>query len=241
MTTLANRPNTALMVIDVQNGVVAGSHDRDGVIGNINALVDKARAEEVPVVWVQHSDDGLEQGSDDWRIVDELSPGDGEPVVQKNYGDSFEAHRPRGGAGRPRRRAGRGHRRAERRVHPGDPARGPGPRLRRHPGRRRAHDRGPHRSTARRAPTWSSRTPTCTGSGPARRAGSGDVVTTGEVSFTRSRADPRSRRRGRGGRGSGRRIGTLQRNPKAGRVNPSDIRTPVRPCPHPRVGEEAPP
>jgi nicotinamidase-related amidase len=91
MTTLANRPNTALMVIDVQNGVVAGSHDRDGVIGNINALVDKARAEEVPVVWVQHSDDGLEMGSDDWQIVDELSPGDGEPVVQKNYGDSFEA------------------------------------------------------------------------------------------------------------------------------------------------------
>jgi nicotinamidase-related amidase len=91
MTTLANRPNTALLVIDVQNGVVAGGHDRDGVIGNINALVDKARAEEVPVVWVQHSDDGLEKGSDDWRIVDELSPGDGEPVVQKNYGDSFEA------------------------------------------------------------------------------------------------------------------------------------------------------
>ena len=91
MTTLADRPNTALMVIDVQNGVVAGSHDRDGVIGNINALVDKARAEDVPVVWVQHSDEGLEKGSDDWRIVDELSPGDGEPVVQKNYGDSFEA------------------------------------------------------------------------------------------------------------------------------------------------------
>ena len=90
MTTLTNRPNTALMVIDVQNGVVAGSHDRDGVIGNINALVHKARAEEVPVVWVQHSDEGLEQGSDDWRIVDELSPDDDEPVVQKHFGDSFE-------------------------------------------------------------------------------------------------------------------------------------------------------
>ena len=91
MTTLANRPNTALMVIDVQNGVVAGSHDRDGVIANIATLVSKARAEQVPVVWVQHSDEGLEKGSDDWQIVDELSPGEGEPVVQKNYGDSFEA------------------------------------------------------------------------------------------------------------------------------------------------------
>ncbi len=91
MTTLSQRPNTALMVIDVQNGVVVGGHDRDGVVGNIGALVDRARAEQVPVVWVQHSDDGLEQGSDDWQIVDELSPGEGEPVVQKHYGDSFEA------------------------------------------------------------------------------------------------------------------------------------------------------
>jgi nicotinamidase-related amidase len=91
MTTLSQRPNTALMVIDVQNGVVVGGHDRDAVVGNIRALVDRARTEQVPVVWVQHSDDGLEQGSDDWQIVDELSPGAGEPVVQKHYGDSFEA------------------------------------------------------------------------------------------------------------------------------------------------------
>lgn len=91
MTTLSQRPNTALMVIDVQNGVVVGGHDRDTVVGNIGALVDRARAEQVPVVWVQHSDDDLEQGSDDWQIVDELSPGEEEPVVQKHYGDSFEA------------------------------------------------------------------------------------------------------------------------------------------------------
>ncbi|MFL6169961.1 MAG: isochorismatase family protein, partial [Ornithinibacter sp.] len=91
MTTLSGRPRTALMVVDVQNGVVVGGHDRDGVVGNIAGLVDRARAERVPVVWVQHSDDGLEQGSDNWQIVDELTPAEGEPVVQKHYGDSFEA------------------------------------------------------------------------------------------------------------------------------------------------------
>ncbi len=91
MTTLSQRPNTALLVIDVQNGVVVGGHDRDRVVGTIAGLVDRARTEHVPVVWVQHSDEGLEQGSDDWQIVDELSPGEGEPVVQKHYGDSFEA------------------------------------------------------------------------------------------------------------------------------------------------------
>jgi nicotinamidase-related amidase len=90
MTTLENRPNTALLVVDVQNGVVAGAHERDSVVANIGSLVEKARQEQVPVVWVQHVDDELPQGSDDWRIVPELVPGDAEPQVQKHYGDSFE-------------------------------------------------------------------------------------------------------------------------------------------------------
>ena len=73
MTTLSNRPNTALLVIDVQNGVMEGAPRRDDVIKNINSLVDKARAEDVPVVWVQHSDDGpLKQGSEAWQYVPEL-------------------------------------------------------------------------------------------------------------------------------------------------------------------------
>jgi nicotinamidase-related amidase len=58
---------------------------------NVGNLVEKARQERVPVVWVQHSDDGLERGSDAWRIVPELTPDDAEPLVEKNYGDSFEA------------------------------------------------------------------------------------------------------------------------------------------------------
>jgi nicotinamidase-related amidase len=90
MTTLENRPNTALLVIDVQNGVVGGAHERDTVVTNVGSLVDKARRERVPVVWVQHSDGQLARGSDDWRIVPELAPGDAEPLVEKNYGDSFE-------------------------------------------------------------------------------------------------------------------------------------------------------
>jgi nicotinamidase-related amidase len=90
MTTLANRPNTALLVIDVQNGVVAGAHERDAVVANVNTLVEKARQAQVPVVWVQHNDSGLERETEDWQIVPELSRGDGEPLVEKSYGDSFE-------------------------------------------------------------------------------------------------------------------------------------------------------
>ncbi|MGC1419469.1 MAG: isochorismatase family protein [Acidimicrobiales bacterium] len=90
MTTLKNRPNTALLVIDVQNGVVAEAFERDAVVANIKSIVAKAREEQVPVVWVQHSDEQLSTGSDPWRIVPELDPSETEPLVAKNYGDSFE-------------------------------------------------------------------------------------------------------------------------------------------------------
>ncbi len=90
MTTLENRANTALLVVDVQNGVVEGAHERDAVVANVGRLVEKARRERVPVVWVQHVDEQLARESDDWRIVRELTPGDAEPLVEKNYGDSFE-------------------------------------------------------------------------------------------------------------------------------------------------------
>jgi nicotinamidase-related amidase len=90
MTTLENRPNTALLVIDVQNGVVGGAYARDSVVANVASLVDKARQEHVPVVWVQHNDEELARGSADWRIVPELKPDDTEPLIEKSYGDSFE-------------------------------------------------------------------------------------------------------------------------------------------------------
>jgi nicotinamidase-related amidase len=90
MTTLPDRPNTALLVVDVQNGVVAGSHNRDGVVGNVASLVDRARAANVPVVWVQHSSEDLPRGSEKWQYVPELKQDDSEPVVHKQYGDSFE-------------------------------------------------------------------------------------------------------------------------------------------------------
>ncbi len=90
MTTLANRPNTALLVIDVQNGVVAAAHQRETVIANIAELVEKARGAAAPIVWVQHSDDQLERGSEAWQYVPELSRQDQEPLVHKSYGDSFE-------------------------------------------------------------------------------------------------------------------------------------------------------
>jgi nicotinamidase-related amidase len=90
MTTLVNRPNTALLVIDVQNGVVGEAHDRDNVVANIATLIDKARAAGVDVVWIQHNSDELPAGSERWQYVPELVRRESEPLVQKAYGDSFE-------------------------------------------------------------------------------------------------------------------------------------------------------
>jgi len=90
MTTLEDRPNTALLVVDVQIGIVAEAHDRDRVVANVASLVEKARQEQVPVVWVQHADEDIVKGTEGWDIVPELAPDAAEPLVQKNYGDSFE-------------------------------------------------------------------------------------------------------------------------------------------------------
>jgi nicotinamidase-related amidase len=90
MTTLPDRPKTALLVIDVQNGVLGGAHDRDGVVARIGALVEKARAAGVDVVWVQHNNDELRRDTEPWHIVAELAREDAEPLVQKAYADSFE-------------------------------------------------------------------------------------------------------------------------------------------------------
>jgi nicotinamidase-related amidase len=43
VTTLEGRPNTALLVIDTQNAILAAAADRDGVLANIGGLAGKAR------------------------------------------------------------------------------------------------------------------------------------------------------------------------------------------------------
>jgi nicotinamidase-related amidase len=90
MTSLDDRPHTALLVIDVQNGNTGNAYERDRVIANIRTLVDRARTEDVPVVWVQHSDDNMPRDSEDWQYVPELKRLDAEALVHKSYADSFE-------------------------------------------------------------------------------------------------------------------------------------------------------
>ena len=90
MATLTGRAKSALVVIDVQRGVVAQAWERDAVVAQVARAVDQARAAGVAVVWVQHHDAQLERGSAAWEFVDELVPAAGEPIIEKTFGDSFE-------------------------------------------------------------------------------------------------------------------------------------------------------
>jgi nicotinamidase-related amidase len=82
--------NPVLIVVDVQVGVMSGAWDSERVVRNVARLVERARAEGVPVVWVQHSDEELLFGSPQWQWVPELVPREDEVLVHKNFNSSFE-------------------------------------------------------------------------------------------------------------------------------------------------------
>lgn len=90
MATIRDGNASALIVIDLQVGVVANAWERDVVIARTVALIGRAREEDVPVIFVQHQDDALPAGSEPWQLVAELGPRDDEPVIAKRYPDSFE-------------------------------------------------------------------------------------------------------------------------------------------------------
>ena len=83
-----NRP--VLIVVDVQVGVVKDFWDVPRIVKNVARAVERARAEAVPVIWVQHADENLPKGSPQWQWVPELVPAEGEPLIHKQFNSSFE-------------------------------------------------------------------------------------------------------------------------------------------------------
>ena len=90
MSNFTDRSSSALLVVDVQVGVMADAYERDSKIANMRLAIDKARAAFVPIVWIQHSDEELVLESPDWQIVPELEPLPGEASVRKRFRSSFE-------------------------------------------------------------------------------------------------------------------------------------------------------
>ncbi|MCB1693949.1 MAG: isochorismatase family protein [Pseudomonadales bacterium] len=90
MATIREGNKRALVVVDVQVGVMDSAWDADRVIANVARTVENARANNVPVIWVQHSDGELQMGSDAWQWVPSLTQRDDETVVHKQHECSFE-------------------------------------------------------------------------------------------------------------------------------------------------------
>ncbi len=89
------RNDTALLVIDVQNGMFAEDHpvyQGEQLLATISDLVAKARATQVPVIYVQHNGGPghpLEPGSAGFPIHSAIAPAAGEPVIGKATPDAF--------------------------------------------------------------------------------------------------------------------------------------------------------
>jgi len=86
----SDKSKSALLVIDVQNGVVMNAFEKDAIVGKINAAIDSARANELPVIWVQHSEEEMPIGSDFWQIIPELVPQAHDGRIDKIHGSSFQ-------------------------------------------------------------------------------------------------------------------------------------------------------
>lgn len=80
--------SSALLVIDLQVGVVVDCVDAAAVIARTAALVDRARQESIPVVWVQDHGDFPETTAA-WQLVPALQRREEEPLIRKEFRDSF--------------------------------------------------------------------------------------------------------------------------------------------------------
>jgi nicotinamidase-related amidase len=91
MATVRSGDTTALLVIDVQNGVVKNAYNRNEIIANIANVIHKARVTNTPIIFVQHIDDSeLPENSIQWRVVDEIEMSNHDYRIMKRYNSAFE-------------------------------------------------------------------------------------------------------------------------------------------------------
>jgi nicotinamidase-related amidase len=90
MATVRAGPKAALLVIDVQVGVMSECWETARVVAQVARAIERARAQQVPVIWVQHADHNLAEGSPEWAIVPQLQAAPGERFIRKRFNSCFE-------------------------------------------------------------------------------------------------------------------------------------------------------
>ena len=85
------KTDTALLIVDVQTGLVAGTnpvYQLDTLLENISTLITQARAIGIPIIYIQDNDVD-EIGSPGWQIHPAIVPGEGDLVIRKPETDAF--------------------------------------------------------------------------------------------------------------------------------------------------------
>ena len=90
MASIREGNKSVLLIVDVQVDVVKGAWESERIVGNVAIAIERARAAGVPVIWVQHTDEDLVQGSPEWQWVPELVPAGNELLIHKKFNSSFE-------------------------------------------------------------------------------------------------------------------------------------------------------
>ena len=90
MSTIRHGNKSALLIIDVQVGVVSEAWEATFVVKRVARAIERARAAGVPVIWVQHEADDLPRNSPAWQLMPELIPADTETRIYKRFESSFE-------------------------------------------------------------------------------------------------------------------------------------------------------
>ncbi len=88
--------DTALLIIDVQMAMFNPQepvYQHEALIEKLRDLIGRARAADIPVIYVQHQgqgEDPLQPGRPEWEIHSAIAPQEGEPVIHKMHPDSFQ-------------------------------------------------------------------------------------------------------------------------------------------------------
>ncbi len=90
MATVRDGNKAALLVVDVQVGVMAGTWESERVVAKVSRVVERARAAKAPILWIQHNGEDLIHGSPEWQLVAPLIPTGTEVLIEKRYNSAFE-------------------------------------------------------------------------------------------------------------------------------------------------------
>ena len=91
MATVREGNKGVLLIVDVQVGVMRESWDAPRVIKNVALALERARAQDVPVIWVQHTNEDLVHASPQWQWVPELVPAVDEALIHKTFNSAYGA------------------------------------------------------------------------------------------------------------------------------------------------------